>query len=51
MSFYDVPYNSTATQTLTLTNTGNGLLQIANIEWTYMTFYYPPGDDKEPPFL
>lgn len=44
MSFYDVPYDTTATQTLTLTNIGDGPLQITNVEWEYMTYYFPPGE-------
>jgi hypothetical protein len=48
MFFNDVPYNTTATQTLTLTNTGNDPLQITNIEWSFMTFYFPPGSNETP---
>ena len=50
MSFPDVPYNTTATQTLTLTNTGSGLLLVSNVDWEYMTYYFPPGDESPPAF-
>ena len=50
MSFFDIPYNTTATRTLTLTNEGGGLLQITNIEWEYMTYYFPPGEESPAAF-
>jgi hypothetical protein len=34
---------------LTLTNEGGGLLQITNIEWEYMTYYFPPGEESRLP--
>jgi hypothetical protein len=45
MNFPDVPYGTTETQTLTLTNADLALpLNINSIEWTFMMYYDPLGE-------
>ena len=45
MSFPDVPYGTTETRTLTITNDDStDPVSIDNIEWTFMSYYDPFGD-------
>ena len=45
MNFPDVPYGTTETQTLTLTNADSLVpLAINSLEWTFMMYYDPLGE-------
>jgi hypothetical protein len=51
MNFQDIPYGTTETRALTLTNIDSVLpVNIVSVEWTYLDFYTLPGGGTQPAF-